>query len=269
MNLNPGGTKIDLVEGDYISSSTRTSTWLMWPQSAEEIWADNGLSFTVVYTIDNVMDPASPDQLQIFTKTLKLKDSGFFGTAAEPKGLEAGQKYYLNLQFKAKSIDLTLQVMPWDYTEFDLDYTSSSISANNATGIDNEGVMWLYTRTFDVDGNEIHTPGPRDRLITLPAGGAIYGKFYVGSPHNGQWQITTYPEEASHYFRVEPSEGELTTELITENAGLVEFYIYPVGQVEVQETLHLNLAFRFNGESQWRDGNTEFNRKDWRIVREP
>lgn len=264
--LRPGGTKIDLITAESLAASDDPACYLMWPQTAAEIFATDGPSFTVVYTIDGVMDPADETRLQTFTKTLKLKDTGYFGTEASPLGIDAGKKYSFNLQFKAKSIDLNLIVMPWDYTEFDLDYSASSISANNANGIPNDGVMWLSSQNLDGTGD---IPGSRDRIIALENGKRIKGVFYVGSPHNGQWQITTYPEEAAQYFRVEPHTGEITSDLIINHQGLVEFYIYPQGAVEVQQTLHLNLSFRFNGESQWRDGNSEFNRKDWRITREP
>ena len=266
--LRPGGTKIDLITAESLAASADPACYLMWPQTAAEIFATDGPSFTVVYTIDGVMDPADETQLQTFTKTRKLKATGYFGTEASPLGIDAGKKYSFNLQFKAKSIDLNLIVMPWDYTEFDLDYSANSISARSEA--DNEGVMWLWTLTYDSSGHETWTPGPRDRLVTLESNKRIKGTFNIGSPSNGQWQITMYPAEAEHYFRIEPSTGDITEDLVRNQNGLVEFYIYPEGgAVPSQQVLHLNLAFRFNGESQWRDGNTEFNRKDWRVVREP
>lgn len=268
-NLNPGGTKIDLVTGEYISSSTRASTYLMWPQTGDDVFSDNA-SFTVVYTIDEVMDPEHPDQLQTFTKTLKLKDSGFFGTTEDKKGIDAGKKYCLNLLFKAKSIDLTLVIMPWDYTEYDLDFSASSISARSEAA--NEGVLWMETLTYDAEGHEVWHWGSREtREVTLASDRKVRGSFYIGSPHSGSWQVTTYTTPAGYEdrFRVEPSSGEITNELITTRQGYVVFFIYPNGPVDAQVKLHFNVAFRFNGETQWRDGNTEFNRKDWRVVREP
>ena len=199
----------------------------------------------------------------------RVSDSGYFLDAGgNALGMVAGKRYFINLLFKAKTLDLTLRVAPWDYTEFDLDYSSSTISARGEA--DNEGVIWLYTISYDEHGDEM-TPvaGPRDRLITLGSNQKIKGTFNIGSPQNGQWQITTYPAEAAQYYTLEPSSGEITEDLVRNNNGLVVFYIYPNGAVPYQQTLHLNIAFRFNGESQWRDGNTEFNRKDWRIIREP
>lgn len=232
------------------------------------------MNIVVNYSLDGVYstEPGHESELEVFNKTLMLKDTGFFGTEENKKGLEAGKKYYLNLQFKAKSLDLLIEVLPWDYTEFDLDFSSSSISANASTGIPNEGVMWMETLTYDTAGNEIWTYGPRDtREVTLASDRRVRGTFYIGSPYNGSWQITTYttPSGYDHLFRVEPSSGDITEDLVRNHQGLVTFYVYPNGPVDVQVKLHFNLAFRFNGESQWRDGNSEFNRKDWKVTREP
>ncbi len=263
--------KIDLVSGTPLSMSAKAHSYLMWPQTPEEVFAMN---ITVVYSLEGVYstEPGHEDELALFTKTLPLKDTGYFGTEDNKKGIDAGKKYYLNLQFKAKAIDLMLVVMPWDYTEFDLDFSSSSISANNANGIPNEGVMWLETLTYDTTGNEVWTYGSREtREVTLASDRRIRGTFYIGSPHSGSWQITTYttPSGYEDRFRVEPSTGDIDDDLIRNHQGKVTFFVYPNGPVDVQVKLHFNLAFRFNGESQWRDGNSEFNRKDWKVVREP
>ncbi len=239
----------------------------MWPQTPEELGA---ATIQVVYTIDEVYDPEDDTRLQVFTKNLAISDTGYFVDGeGNNLGLDAGKRYYINLLFKAKSIDLTVKVMPWDFTEFDLDYSSNSISARSDT--ENDGVIWLYTIGYDENHNELAPiAGNRNRLISLASNEKIKGTFHIASPSNGQWQITTYPADAAQYYRVEPSSGEITKDLVEgDRHGLVEFYIYPNGPVPYQQTLHLNLSFRFNGESQWRDGNSEFNRKDWRIVREP
>lgn len=258
-------SKIDLVTGGSLSGET--SCYLMWPQTASEL---QGAKFRVVYTIDGVMDPSDSTKLQEYAKEVYLKDTGYFiDGEGNNLGLDAGKRYFINLLFKAKSIVLTVTVLPWDYTEFDLDYSSNSISARSDT--ENDGVIWLYTIGYDENHNEMAPiAGNRNRIISLASNEKIKGTFHLASPSNGQWQITTYPADAAQYYRVEPSSGEITKDLVEgDRHGLVEFYIYPNGPVPYQQTLHLNLSFRFNGENQWRDGNSEFNRKDWRIVREP
>lgn len=266
--LAPGGSKIDLVTGNSIAVTASSECFLMWPQTAAEV---DAMSINVIYTIDGVYVEGSDTELQEFNKNLMLRDTPYFRDGSGNKlGMDAGKRYWLNLQFKAKSIDLTIKVLPWDYTEYDLDYANSSISARPE--IANEGVLWLYTATLDIDGNEIWTPGDRNtREVTLASNRRVKGDFYIGSPHSGSWQITTYtsPLGMNDLFRVEPSTGEITEDLINNNQGKVEFYVYPNGPInEAQVTLYFNISFRFNGESQWRDGNTEFNRKNWHVVRE-
>ena len=253
--------KIDLYTG---ATWTQDNPILMWPQTASEIAA---AEVTLSYTIAGYEDPDNPGELMVITKTVRLNESGLFGD----KGMEAGKKYIITLRFKGKTIDLNLVVMPWDYQEFDLEYSSSTISANAASGVPNEGVLWLYTWTYDEEHSVWSwSAGDRNtRSVTMESGNNVRGIFYIGAPHSGRWQITTYPAEAAQYFSVEPSSGVIDEELIKDHQGLVEFYVKPKGAVPTQQILHFNIAFQFNGETQWRDGNTEFNRKDWKIVREP
>lgn len=267
LTLNPNGTKYDLVAGSSLSSGAKAHSYMMWPQTPEEVFATK---IVVTYSLDGVYTDETETELEVFTKELLLKETGYFGTEEHKLGMDAGKKYYLNLQFKAKSIDLQLIVMPWDYTEFDLDFAASSISAKSDAA--NEGVLWMETLTYDTEGHEVWHLGSREtREVTLASDRKVRGSFYIGSPHSGSWQVTTYTTPAGYEdrFRVEPSSGDITSELITEQQGKVIFFIYPNGPVDIQVKLHFNLAFRFNGETQWRDGNTEFNRKDWRVVREP
>lgn len=267
LTLNPGGSKYDLVTGSSLVSGAKAHPYLMWPQTPEEVYA---MKIVVTYSLDGVYVEGSDTELAVFTKDLLLKDTGYFGTEENKLGMDAGKKYYLNLQFKAKSIDLQLVVMPWDYTEYDLDFSASSISAKSDAP--NEGVLWMETLTYDAAGNEVWHLGSREtREVTLASDRKVRGSFYIGSPHSGSWQVTTYTTPAGYEdrFRVEPSSGEITNELITTRQGYVTFFIYPNGPVDAQVKLHFNVAFRFNGETQWRDGNTEFNRKDWKVVREP
>lgn len=262
-------TKLDLYTGAVVSSTSNYI--LMWPQTADEL---ENAKFVFKYTMDGVYstEPGHEDELQVITREISFNETGRFTDSAGHKlGLDAGKKYGINILFKGKTIELDLVVMPWDYQTFDVDYSSSSISANNANGVPNEGVMWLYTWGYNTTHNVYEwNPGDREtRTVTMESGQNVRGIFYIGTPHSGRWQLTMYPAEAAHYFIVEPSSGQITEDMIKNNKGLVEFLVKPNGPVPSQQTVHFNLSFQFNGESQWRDGNSEFNRKDWKIVREP
>ena len=259
-----------------------TNTWteenfiLMWPQTSAEI---NAAKFIVTYTMEGAYnpEPGHETELLVFETPAYLRNIPVFSDAissGKDYVMEAGKKYAITLQFKGNSLDLRLQVLPWTYTYFDLDYSASTISANVNTA--NDGVLWLYTQ----DGAGGWTAGSRDtRTVVMESGTTVKGDFHIASPHSGKWQITTYPAEAAQYFKmkvyndegvlVEGNSGLITSELITGAAeGKVEFFLEPVGNVPSQQILHFNVAFQFNGETQWRDANSEFNRKDWKVIRE-
>lgn len=257
------GDKLDLYTG-----GTASNPILMWPQTAAEV---KTAVFNLSYSIAGVYktEEGHESELEVFNRQLKLTDTGrFTDGGGNDLGLDAGKKYAINILFKGKTIDLKLIVMPWDYQTFDLDYSSSSIAAK--TSALNEGVMWLSYWGLKPTTNDMGwISGDRDtRTVVMASGTDVRGVFYIESPHSGRWQLSMYPAEAAQYFTIEPSSGEITQELIAAG-GAVNFTVHPKGVVPSQQIVHFNLAFRFNGESQWRDGNSEFNRKDWKIVREP
>ena len=255
-------TKLDLYTGNAVSSTSNYI--LMWPQTANEL---KDAKFIFEYTMDGVYstEPDHEDELQVIKREISFNETGrFTDSAGHELGLDAGKKYGINILFKGKTIELDLVVMPWDYQTFDLDYSNNSIAAK--TNAANEGVMWLSYKT---SSTAQYVPGDRDtRTVVMASGTDVRGVFYIESPHSGRWQLTMYPAEAAQYFTIEPSSGEITDQLIS-SGGQVVFTVYPKGPVPSQQTVHFNLSFQFNGESQWRDGNSEFNRKDWKIVREP
>ena len=255
-------TKLDLYTGNAVSSTSNYI--LMWPQTANEL---KDAKFIFEYTMDGVYstEPDHEGELQVIKREISFNETGrFTDSAGHELGLDAGKKYGINILFKGKTIELELVVMPWDYQTFDLDYSNNSIAAK--TNAANEGVMWLSYKTSSTGQ---YVPGDRDtRTVVMASGTDVRGVFYIESPHSGRWQLTMYPAEAAQYFTIEPSSGEITDQLIS-SGGQVSFTVYPKGPVPSQQTVHFNLSFQFNGESQWRDGNSEFNRKDWKIVREP
>ena len=256
------GTKVNLFNGQVITSSTTPNPdyILMWPQIPAELL---GASFTIKYTYPGVMDPDDPTKPLEFEATMPLAKAGNFNPLTGEPGLEAGKKYVINLLFKGKTIDLTFRIIPWDFNKYDLDYSTNTIRANSDAA--KEGVLWLYAEQEDGTWKE----GIRDREITMESGRRVKGDFFIASPHSGQWQITTYPAEASQYFNITPSSGSID-DLYDEHGafnGAVEFMITPVGTVTSQVVLHFNVDIELNG--VWRNANSEFNRKDWKLYREP
>ena len=91
----------------------------------------------------------------------------------------------------------------------------------------------------------------------------LKGRFFIEAPTSGRWQVTTYPLSAAEYFIVEPSSGDI--DAFTDD-GKVEFTVKvnPDRTPSSTQTLFFNVAIFFNGE--WHDANSEFNRKNIRLV---
>ena len=266
LEFNHGGTKFDLINGSGIASSAKGGYYLMWPQTTAEIGQANtegSAKFVVKYTYDGIYDEAEegqPAQLHEYTAECYLAEA--------VSELKAGHKYAINLQFKGKSLDISVVVMPWVAKYYDLDYSTNTIQAL-PTAV-NEGVLWLYTWEYDEEhGTHRWVAGNRNRLITMDSGKNIKGDFTILSPTSGEWQITTHPADAAQYFRITPSSGSID-DLVDAGGnfkGYVEFIIEPVGVVPSAQKLYFNVDIEING--VWRNANSEFNRKNWELTRLP
>lgn len=256
--------RYDLIGGAQLDNEDAVQYYLMWPQDGTEFAA---VTLAVTYYIKGVYDPEDSESLEMKTRTFNLRD------ALEWSSLEAGSKYRLELEFKDKTINLTLTPLPWTMDYADMDYSTSTILANSNK--ENDGVLWLYYKDFYDPANPDTyrwIAGDRGREITMQNKNDIQGRFYILAPMSGQWRITTYGDgDASSYFDIVPSSGAIEDLVDGEGnfQGRVEFLVKArEGMVlDATKVLHFNVDIMLNG--QWRNGNTEFNRKDWRLTREP
>ena len=98
----------------------------------------------------------------------------------------------------------------------------------------------------------------------------IKGRFYIASPYIGRWQVSIFPMDAAQYFVIEPNSGDITQDLVENHDGLVEFSIRANPAVAAPtsvQTAHFNVSIYFGND--WHDAISEFNRKDFRLVRNP
>ena len=229
---------------------------LMWPQTYAEL--DTNARLVVEYNILDAQNVLSDN----LTANVVLSRQATFTDGFT--GLDAGTKYTLTLQFKRSTIDLYPRVLPWDYEAYDWDYSDHSISARS--GMFKDGVLAFYrynpvTETYTVEPTTDEWSAKTMRFLTRNE--VLKGRFYIEAPTSGRWQVTTYPLSAAEYFIVEPSSGEI--DAFTNN-GEVEFTVKanPDLSPTSTQTLFFNVAIYFNGE--WHDANSEFNRKNIRLV---
>ena len=217
----------------------------MWPQTADEM---NAASITILYTIAGAYEEDGVTPL-IFDITVPLNKNHDF-----EEGMRAGYKHAINLKFVGKTIDLKLTVLPWDYNEYNYDYSESAID----TGPEGVGEM---------DFNQLYAGYNRAaRTITLQnQGDVLTGTIQIYGPHSGRWAITPWSDDgALDYFTVSPTEGEIDFDLSV-GKQVVDFTVTPSTTAPASTVkLHFSVAIQLNGE--WVDANSEFNRKDWKIV---
>ncbi|MBP5373922.1 MAG: hypothetical protein J6Y31_03285 [Bacteroidales bacterium] len=228
---------------------------LIWPQTPSEI---ESAKILINYCL-----ASAPDET--ITSTIELKNVRVGGRLLTETGIEAGKKYYFLLQFKNGSIDLDISVKDWYYSESVLDFSNTSISAQSGNNTPFEGILWLYHE----DGTTITKDVDR-KLTMVDAQEIIRGEFYVASPYNGRWQVSMFPMDAAGYFVIEPNSGDITRDMVENDNGRVQFYVRANHDIEAPasaQTVHFTVSIYFGNE--WHDANSEFNRKDFRLVRNP
>lgn len=237
---------------------------LMWPQTYAELVenpAINGARLEIKYKVRTVTnnEPNDSDEL---TAVIVLGNQGFFKT--NQIGMDAGKKYTYTLQFKKSTMDIYVNVLPWEYEEYDWNYAEHSISARSGTFKD--GVLAFYRYNSETDAYDI-SPNTNEwsaKAIRFNTRNEVFkGRFFIEAPTAGRWQITPYPLSAAQYFIVEPTSGDINVNV--EN-GMAEFTVKtnPDRTPTSTQNLYFNVAIQLNGE--WVDANSEFNRKNIRLV---
>ena len=248
---SPQGDSFD--NRDYILPLSEEKPYLlMWPQTFVDL---EGARLLVEYNIQDALGVISDD----LSATLDLSNQPVFQTGST--GMEAGTRYSFLLQFKKSTLDLYTRALPWEYEEYDWNYSEHSISARG--GMFKDGVLAFYRGS----GNDLTEPTAEEwaakTLRFNTRSEVMTGRFYIEAPTSGVWQITPYPLSATQYFIVSPTSGDIDAN--TDN-GKAEFTVRvnpEVAPISTQ-TLYFNVSLFFNGE--WHDANSEFNRKNIKLV---
>lgn len=253
-SANPDGT-------EFISSETAPATvlsdfFLMWPHDYEDL---SGATITVTYKVRDINDVVSNS----LTATIPLAAQDFLSS-----GLEADTKYTLILQFKKSSIDLYVRVLPWEQESFDLDYSNNSIAARSGgAASDHDGVLVFHHG----QGDNLQEPTAEEwsaKTIRFASRSEVLtGRFFIAAPTTGRWMITAYPADVAQYFILEPTTGEI--DLNADNTGMSVFTVRtnPAKVPTSIQTLYFSVSILLNGE--WHDANSEFNRKNIKLILEP
>ena len=228
---------------------------LMWPQTYAEL---TDATLHVVYKVRVTTDGGDQDSDEL-EADIVLKNQPVFRTNST--GMDAGKKYIFNLQFKKSTLDIYTNVLPWEYEEFDWDYANRSISARS--GMFKDGVLAFYRGTGESATEPTTDEWSAKTMRFISRNEVLTGRFYIEAPTLGRWSINAYPLSAARYFIIEPTSDDI--DVYTDN-GKAEFTVRvnPDLTPASTQTLYFSVSIYFNGE--WHDANSEFNRKNIKLV---
>ena len=228
--------------------------YLMWPQTYEDLV---NAELYVTYKALGINNQLSSE----LHSTIRLGDQTVFKT--DFLGMDAGSRYSFMLMFQQSALQITMTVLPWEYETFDWDYSNHSISARS--GMNRDGVLVFYRYDAAADSFKVQPTANEwsAKTMQIDRGEVMQGRFYIEAPTSGLWQVTPYPASAAQYFIVEPTTGDIDAYT---NNGEVAFTVRPNPDniPASAQTLFFNVAIYFNGE--WHDANSEFNRKNIRLL---
>ena len=260
---SPASSDIALYSADpgtvFPSNDTRSNLtgWiLMWPQTYTDL-SESGASLHIEYNVIDTADQESDD----LSSDLVLSDQTIF--RRDYDGMDPGIRYSFLLQFKKSTIDLSFACLPWEYDTYDWDYSSTTASANSDQN--RGGVLVFYRGTGDEAVAPTSEEWSAKTMRFNTTNEVLTGRFYVESPYTGQWYISPYPASAAQYFTFDPDPLTGDIDVHTDN-GKVEFTVRPNADLSPTstQTLYFNLYMYYNGD--WHDVNSEFNRKNIKLV---
>ncbi|MBP5488306.1 MAG: fimbrillin family protein [Bacteroidales bacterium] len=245
-------------DGDVFENSSLekalTDFLMMWPHTYNEL-----VGGTLVVEYKFLIN----DQLSdLLTANIILSNQNLFLVDSSTKlGMDAGKKYTFQLQFKKSTIDIYAYVSPWDYEEFDWEYSKHSIAARGGAGL-KDGVLVFYHGTGPEAVGPTADEWSAKTMRFATRNEVITGRFYVESPTEGRWKIATSPQSAAQYFIVTPTSGDIDAYTYD---GMCEFTVSvnPNLNPSTKQTLYFSVSIFFNGE--WHDANSEFNRKNLKL----
>lgn len=254
-SADPDHAEQDILMSDFL---------LMWPQLFNDLATPvgNRARMDVFYHIKDANDVVS-DEL---AASVILSNQNIFKTNSD--GMDAGKKYVFMLQFKQSTIDLTVSVLPWEYEEYDWDYSDHTISARAVDG-SHDGVLVFYRGEGDSAVGPTAEEWSAKTMRFTTRNEVITGRFYIEAPTQGRWQVTAYPMSAAENFIISPTSGDIDLLNDPTGQGKTEFTvrINPASTANSTQTLYFNISMYFNGD--WHDANSEFNRKNIKLIWEP
>ena len=228
---------------------TGRTFFMLWPQNVDEIAPSNaetnparladGCEYmatdSLVVIRYQIYDETSSSWLSEVTTRVKFPNVAW----------EAGKRNHFVLQFADKTIQLTCNVLPWDYNEYDVNYSEGSIVVPNGL-------------KFDAASCTINDSA---KTITVTGGRSPKGTFNIVAPIGGTWVVGMTGD--TEYFTISPASGTINPGV---EGGKVTLTITPNLTLPRPTDKSIKLKFSVMSGSREVDANSEINRDDWTII---
>lgn len=226
---------------------------LLWPLSADDVAPTN--DETDLGRINDGCQNLATDSIIVVTYRRYVDGAWAPALADPPKTAriklphidwEAGKKYHFNIEFTDKIIQLTGVVMPWDYKEWDIDYSEGSVVVPK---------QLKYT-----EGTYQSIDGTNKRVI-VANGTNPKATFTIMAPVGGVWTVNKSGD--LDFFTVTPTSGSINPNV---NGGEVEITVSPHFTMPRTTEKKIRLTFYVTKGEREVNANEEINRDNYWIV---
>ncbi len=186
--ISPSGVRSNIFNG-----STTQEFMMLWPVDAENLYSTDKTETTdegeVVYPESWKMYIKYTADGQTYEKRMNFPNQDW----------EAGKKYFFNIVFADKMVELRTEVKPWEYEQQDINYSSEapSLSAGGA-------LTW---------NNLISSVDNTNKMVAIVNAQAAQAKFTLQTPVGGSWIVSLVGDVNA--FEVSPTTGVIDTQTAT------------------------------------------------------
>lgn len=228
-----------------VENPTQRTYFMLWPQTIDDVAPTN--VETDAERIAKGYTHKSTDSMIVVSYDLLVAGSWEEHSTRMklPKmAWEAGKKIHFTIQFSDKLIQLTTKVLPWDYNEYDVDYSEGSVVVPQGLSFD--------ASTCSITG----------KTVTVLSGKNPVGAFRIVAPVGGTWMMGITGD--TEYFTITPTSGTIDPHGAA--SGWVSFTVTPNLSLARPADKKIKLRFTVTANGRDIDAQSEINRDDWTIL---
>ena len=180
------------LRSNIFNGSTTQEFMMLWPVEAENLYSTNKITTeegVVKYPEDWKMYIKYTADGKTYEKRMNFPNASW----------DAGKKYYYNIVFADKMVELKVKVTPWEYEEQDIDYS------DNAPSLSGGGALAWNESISIVDKT--------NKMVSIVNAQPAEAMFTLQSPIGGSWIVSLVGDVNA--FEVSPLSGIIDNQTAT------------------------------------------------------